>query len=462
MTFPGSINVADYPERLSNARLLAYGFPAAPLSFLWIPIILWIPAFYTQELGLNLTIVGLIFLIARLWDGVSDPIVGALSDRLETRFGRRKPWLIGGTAFLVIASYYLQKPPESAGSLYLFVSIIAFYTFWTIVQIPHMAWAADLSPKYRERSRIAGFRSFGSMLGILLASVLPILILGEAASPGNALALYADVIAFLLPITIIIAVLFVPERKTLRDESDWRSVIAALVKNRTLRVFLLAFFLWDIALALFEIPMLFLVERSLQLPGQFPKLLAIDYCCAIAMTPVTVMLSNKLGKHRMFAISGCLFALGCLVLLFIPPREFYYAVAGYVLIGFGISGFWAIPVSMVADLSDLGRLESGEDQAGLYMAAFNLTWKLAMAAGAAIGLPLLDVFGFDASVSANNEGVALYSLKIVGLMLPIVLLLCSALVLWRYPLTEDAHDKIRRQLGAARSTTGKARDQGRR
>ena len=431
-------------------RLLAYGFPAVPLSFLWIPIILWIPAFYTQELGLDLTLTGLIFLVARIWDGLSDPIVGAVSDRMETRFGRRKPWMLGGMVFLMMSGYYLQVPPDSAGLWYLFVSIIFFYTFWTVVQIPHMAWGADLSPEYRERGRIAGFRSLGSMLGILLASVLPVLVLGSEASPGNVLSLYADVIIWLLPVTIITAVLFVPEKTgSSKDKTNWRDVSAAMARNKPLRLFLLAFFLWDIALALFEIPMLFFVERSLQLPGQFPKLLAIDYCCAIAVTPLTVMLANKFGKHRMFAISGCFFALGCLVLLLIPAKQFYYAVAGYVLIGISISGFWAIPASMVADLSDVGRLMSGQDQTGIYMAAFNLTWKLAMAAGAAIGLPLLDVLGFEASVSANNGDNALYSLKIVGLMLPMLFLLCSVILLWRYPLTEDAHDKIRKQLNTA-------------
>lgn len=434
-------------ERISNFKLLAYSFPAAPLSFLWIPIILWIPAFYTQELGLSLTATGLIFLAARVWDGLSDPIVGTLSDRIETRFGRRKPWMLGGTIFLMISSYYLQVPPESAGLVYLFISIIFFYTFWTTVQIPHMAWAAELSGDYRERSKIIGYRGFGSMLGILLASLLPVIVLGTESSPGKVLRLYSDVILFLLPITVIIALLFVHEQPgNCKKSVDWRIVLAALLNNRPLRLFLLAFFLWDIALALFEIPMLFFVERSLQLPGQFPKLLAIDYCCAIAVTPVTVMLANKFGKHRMFAFSACLFAFGCLILLVIPTKQFAYAVVGYLFIGMGTSGFWSIPTSMVADISDLGKLNSGEDQEGLYMAAFNLNWKLAMASGAAIGLPLLDVLGFNASLSVTNEGLALYSLKIVGLILPILFLMCSAIILWRYPLTESMHNKIRKQL----------------
>ncbi len=434
-------------ERLSNTRLLAYGFPAAPLSFLWIPIILWIPAYYTQELGLSLTATGLVFLAARLWDGLSDPVVGGLSDRIQTRLGRRKPWMLFGAGFLVVASYFLQVPPATATLSYLAISLICFYTFWTVVQIPHMAWAADLSPDYRERGRIVGFRSFGSMIGILAASMLPVIFLGDDAEPASVLRLYANVLVFLLPIAVIVAIVAVPEpNHPSRTAVTWRDVFSTMAKNKPFRLFLLAFFLWDTALALFEVPMLFVVERSLQLPGAFPKLLAIDYICAIIFTPFTVVMASRFGKHRMFACSGLLFATGCIVIALIPAGNFMLAAVGYAIVGLSISGFWAIPTSMVADAADIGQLSGGGDQTGLYMAAFNLVWKVAMATGVAIGLPLLDVLGFDATAGASNEGLALFSLKIVGNLLPVALLIPAAVILWKYPLTEAKHKRVRQRI----------------
>jgi GPH family glycoside/pentoside/hexuronide:cation symporter len=439
--------VMAQPARLPAWRLLAYAGPAAPLTFLWIPIVVWIPTYYTQGLGLNLTIAGTIFLAARLWDGFIDPIVGGMSDRFPTRFGRRKIWMVAGAGLLILAAHRLLVPPDTAGAGYLLSSILFFYFFWTIVQIPHMAWAADLSPSYRERNRIAGFRSLGAMTGIALVSLLPAVIYGDRAQPKEVLRLYAQVLTWLLPITVLVAVLFVPEGTGGSSRTvQLREIFRTLIHNKPFRHFLLAFFLWDFSLALFEIPMLFLVDKSLLLPGKFSILLAIDYCTAILLTPLTVMAANRLGKHRTFAICGLFLMLGCVVLGTTGQHNFAQASLGYMFVGASISGFWIIPTSMVADGADIGRLETGADQMGVYMATFNLVWKVALASGAVVGLPLLDAMGFNPGSTAINDGLALLSLKIVGLALPCLLILPSIVLLWRYPLTEKVHDGIRERI----------------
>jgi GPH family glycoside/pentoside/hexuronide:cation symporter len=439
--------IVAHPPRLPAWRLLAYAAPAAPLTFLWIPIVIWIPAYYTQGLGLNLTVAGTIFLAARLWDGFIDPVVGGMSDRFPTRFGRRKIWMVAGAGMLILAAHRLLIPPDTAGAGYLLSSILFFYLFWTIVQIPHMAWAADLSPSYRERNRIAGFRSLGAMLGIALVSLLPAVIYGDRAQPKQVLQLYAQVLTWLLPIAILFAVLLVPEGAGGSfHKVRIREIFKALIHNKPFRHFLLAFYLWDLSLALFEIPMLFLVDKSLLLTGKFSMLLAIDYCTAILLAPLTVMVANRFGKHRTFAMCGGLFMVGCVVLGTAGQHNFSQASLGYVFIGAAISGFWIIPTSMVADGADVGRLETGADQMGIYMATFNLVWKIALATGAVVGLPLLDAMGFKPGSMAINEGLALYSLKIVGLALPCLLMLPAIVLLWRYPLTEKVHDGIRERI----------------
>ncbi len=433
--------------RLSTWQLLAYAGPAAPLSFLWIPIVLWIPAYYTQGLGLGLSVAGAIFFAARLWDGLIDPIVGGASDRFVTRLGRRKIWMLAGAPFLVWAGYRLMVPPSGAGPRYLLISIITFYCFWTIVQIPHMAWAADLSPSYRERNRIAGFRSLGSMAGIALVSLLPALVYGDRAQPKDVLALYAQMLIWILPTTVLVSSVFVPESAPkVATKLHLRKVARSLVRNKPFRHFLIAFFLWDLSLAIFEIPMLFVVDKSLLLTGRFSELLAIDYCTAILLTPLTVLVANKLGKHRMFAICGVSFIAGCAFLAAAGPHNFRQAVVAYMFIGAAISGFWALPPSMVADAADIGRSETGADQMGVHMAIFNLVWKVALATGAVTGLPLLDLMGFNPSPSVVNQGLALLSIRVVGLGLPVLLMTPAVLLFWRYPLTENMHNEIRERI----------------
>src|SRR5262249_13868350 len=154
---------------ISNTRLLAYSLPSLPLSMMLAPIIIYLPAFYAEHLGVKLASLGVIFFFGRLWDGIADRIVGRLSDLNRSRFGRRKPWIAVGTPALIASTYLLCRPPAHATVAYLLTTIIAFYVAYTVVRIPYIGWGAELSTDYADRTRITASREIGSMLGILIS-----------------------------------------------------------------------------------------------------------------------------------------------------------------------------------------------------------------------------------------------------------------------------------------------------
>lgn len=433
-----------------GATLAAYSLPAVPLSLLWAPIVVWLPAFYIQEVGLGLAATGLVFLSARVWDGITDVVMGVVTDRTQQQFGRR-PWIIGGSVLLIVSTHFLMRPTAGAGVAYLGICIFLFYLAWTITQIPYLAWGADLSSDYRGRGRVVGFRGMGSAAGILIAATLPVILFGESATPGQVLSAYSTAILLILPPAVLFAAMVVPEgRHAPRAHTpNWRSIAAALAKNRPFQIFLLAFFFWDVALALIEVGAFFIAERVLGLEGQFHKLFAITYIATLISTPFTVRLANRIGKHKTFAFSAIMLALGCTVLITTRSGAIAGAVSGNICLGLAVSGFWALPTSMVADVVDVSRLDGGHDQTGLHMAIFNLTWKLAMATGVAIGLPLMGYLGFDPAVEGPATNEALFALKFVGLGLPILCAVASALIIWRYPLNEAVHLEIRKRLDKA-------------
>ena len=158
---------------IARGRLIIYCLPALPLSMLLAPIIIYLPAFYAEHLGTNLSALGVIFFIGRLWDGLADPVVGRLSDRYGSRFGRRKPWIVLATPFLLATTYFLCRPPRGATVSYLLITIILFYVCYTVVRIPYISWGAELSSDYRERNRISGWREIGSMTGIMISIGAP-------------------------------------------------------------------------------------------------------------------------------------------------------------------------------------------------------------------------------------------------------------------------------------------------
>ena len=156
---PGEFQPAQGPgTALAGPRLVAYGAPALPLAALGLPVFIHLPTFYATAMGWVFATVGAILLFARLWDVITDPLIGFLSDRTGGRFGRRRPWIVAGMPLVLAATWALFVPPDGAGAWHLLFWSLALYLGWTMMILPLSAWGAELSPDYHERSRIAAYR----------------------------------------------------------------------------------------------------------------------------------------------------------------------------------------------------------------------------------------------------------------------------------------------------------------
>ncbi|WP_323685521.1 MFS transporter [Lamprobacter sp.] len=144
---------------------MRYSLPSLVTSVAALPMALFIPAFYADELGLPLAAVGAAIAASRVFDVVTDPLIGILSDRLPTRWGRRKPWMLLGTPLFLVAIWQVFVPGESAtiGGLLLWTALL--YLGFTLIDLPYRAWGAELSTDYDERSRITSVREALSMAG---------------------------------------------------------------------------------------------------------------------------------------------------------------------------------------------------------------------------------------------------------------------------------------------------------
>ena len=212
---------------LSKTKMALYGIANLPTSIVGLPIALYIPAFYSQNLGLSLATVGALIALSRLTDVFTDPAIGIASDRWQTRFGRRKPWMVMGMPLMLLSLWMLFVPKsafavsvwsmfggEAVTNLYLFVWISALYLSFTLVDLPYKAWGAELSIDYDERSRVTGWREAFGYGGTLMALAIPLimsLFLGKPG-PDNALLAIALVVVFLLPVLTAPALLWVREQ----------------------------------------------------------------------------------------------------------------------------------------------------------------------------------------------------------------------------------------------------------
>ena len=154
-------------QRISFWRLSAYASPAYIAGAILFPTMAIIPAFYAKHAGISLGVIGTILVIGRLFDAVTDPLIGYLSDITKSPLGHRKPWILGGFPLAMVSVYFLFVPDKGVGVPYFTVWFLLLFFAFTMIDIPHRAWGTEISRHYDERSRISTFVGLCLQLGSL-------------------------------------------------------------------------------------------------------------------------------------------------------------------------------------------------------------------------------------------------------------------------------------------------------
>ncbi len=431
-------------EPLARPVLLAYGLPGLPLAALLLPLYVTLPAFYAVDLGLGFFTVGVVLLLARLWDVVTDPVIGTLSDRLATPFGRRRPWLFAGAPLVMVSAGFLFLPGPGTDWGGLLIWTMVLYLGATMILLPYSAWGAELSADYDERSRIAGWREGLVVVGTLLAAGLPVAVGGER---GAALEVIAWTLWIVLPVCLVIAVRFVPERPAvLQRRLAWREGLRVLWRNGPFRRLIAAYFLNGIANGLPATLFLLYVERVLEAPEWSGALLFVYFFCGVAAIPLWLRLSTLWGKHRTW-IGAMVWA--ALIFAFVPllgPGDELWFLAVCVLTGVSLGADLTLPASMQADVVDLDTLRSRQSRAGLYFALWGVATKLALALAVGIAFPLLALVGLEAGLEPGQDATppsGLFALAALYSLLPAMIKLGSVSLVAGYPITAARQRRIR-------------------
>ncbi|MDA1308491.1 MAG: MFS transporter [Proteobacteria bacterium] len=426
--------------------LLAYGLPGLPLAVLGLPLFIYLPTFYAETIGIDLATVGLVLLLARLWDAVTDPLIGVLSDRTGGRFGRRRPWVLASLPILCLSIYFLFVPPESAGVVHLLIWSLLLYLGWTMIQLPYAAWGAELSSDYHDRSRVTGAREVFVVIGTLMAASVPLLIgvedQGDGAL-GQVLWVLAIGLLVTLPAASLIACLNVadpamephePLHRQAKAMSKWTAGFHALANNRAFRRLITAYLLNGIANGLPATLFLLYVRHVLAMPDRAGALLFVYFLCAIAGVPFWVWASARLNKHRTWILA---MAVTCLVFAWAPflgPGDFHPFLAICILSGFCLGADLALPPSMQADVVDLDAAVTGTPRTGLYFALWGMATKLALALAVGVSFPLLALAGFSADSAAANDASGVLVLALLYGGLPIAFKLAAMALMAGFPM----------------------------
>jgi len=430
---------------VSPARLAAYALPGFPLAALMLPLYIYLPNHYALDLGLGLSAVGFALLAARGWDVVTDPLIGALSDRFGGRFGRRRVWMVLGTPLLVLSVWQLFVPGPSPSVAHLLVWTMLLYLGGTMVMLPYAAWGAELSAEYHERSRIAGAREAAVVAGTLAAAGLP---LAFGTGTTAMLAALAIGVAVLLPLAVGLACACVPERPAPRRQpaavDGWR----AMRENPAFRILLGAWLLGGVANALPATLFLPFVAQVLGMPERAGLFLLVYFVAGIGAIPFWLRASRRFGKHRTW-IAAMIWASAAFVwapLLGAGDGAWFLVIC--IASGLALGADLVLPASMQADVVDWDRAATGRERAGAYFAAWGMATKLALALAVGIAFPLLDLAGFGDGERGLLPLALLYGFA------PVLFKMAAILLMLRYPLDRGAQMRLR--AGLADPSAGKA------
>ena len=306
------------PNAFTMPRLLAFSAPAIPLALLLIPLTTLLPTYYSQTTGLDLKSIGLIFLVARLFDGIIDPVIGVLSDRTPPEFGRRRSWMIAGALLAAFGCWLVFFPAKTPSAISLTLALAVLYTGWTMIAVPFFSWTAELSRSYSERSRIAGIRDACYFFGVILGAILiGVLTQAQNGLDPRILTVFGIVSIVTLPALVTLAIFVMPEARHDQHEpqsfaADLKEAFSVLADNPPLRRLLTIFGFAQMAAAISNTLSFLYVQKFQDAPQSVGVVVLVYFAATVAGLPLWVQLSYRVTKHI-----AC--AKACIVLIVSTP-----------------------------------------------------------------------------------------------------------------------------------------------
>lgn len=440
--------------RMSPATLTLFSLPCVIQSLLFVPVMAVFPTLYEKYYAVSFAAIGIAMTLSRSLDSVIDPIVAYLSDRTHSPLGARKPWLIAGAVLAVLGVYKLFLPTGKPDAVYFLIWSTVVYLAWSIMQVPHDAWGAEISGEYHERSRIFTFKGTAGQIGGFVFLGSPIILstwFGFESTEMTPAVMHVvgTVSLVLLPLTILAAVIFVPQTRRIHNaEIDFKGTLRVVAENRPYRLFLLIFGIQGLAFGIYAALLFPFIEGFLRIGDKFSLIMVVTSLFALASMPAWLWAAKKFGKHQAWAVGSALTNLVLLGWLFVPsgPAALVPTLVISAFYGFFSSCAAVCYPSILGDINDYGLLKSRANRAGTYFAGVALLVKLTSAVGGGLALALVGAFGFSTQADAVMTSWTRIGVLSVFIGLHTILQLIAVWLILRFPLDRRRHDIVRRRL----------------
>lgn len=446
--------------------------------------------YLTDTVGLPAHLSGVALMIGKIWDAVTDPVVGGLSDRTRSPWGRRKPWMTMGAFLLLGGMLFLFRKPswETPGALFLWATVAycGVNTAYTFVNIPYGALTPELTSDYHEQSRLNGYRQVFAIMGTFLGAGIVLPLVKLPGDPVRGWFLAGGVLGSIMLVSALLTVILVGKEKV----PSWRSEppgkeeppakgdnrrkespggkggvdgkvelvgdegsgqgffgqVGELLHQRTFLLVLLPWTLHISGVTLLQNAMVYYFEYIYRDKGAFQIALMILLSFALLCIPLWIGVSRRVGKREVYNLGMLIFAATVMSFFF-----FGHGVGikgAYILMipaGIGFSVQYAMPFAILPDVVEWDLAEHGKRREGIYYGLWTFASKVGQSIAFLLSGWVLTLFGYI-PLATHQSPQALLGIRLLAGIFPAILFLLGVMIHRRYPLDQATYRKIQAKI----------------
>jgi GPH family glycoside/pentoside/hexuronide:cation symporter len=418
--------------------------------------------FLTDVVGISPAIAAASIFIGRTWDYINDPLIGHISDRTRTRWGRRRPFLLfGALPFALVYVMLWWRPPfqgNLALAIYYAAAYVLFDTAATFVYMPYFALTPELTADYDERTSLTTTRMFFSIVGSLVAFTIPLMIV-QGFRPENAPRVLIMGLSFGIASALPLLLVFFGTRERpefmQQEQPGLRQSIRAAWGNKPFVFGLVIFLFTWVSVDILQAILLFFIKYVVRRETQSDLIMATIFVVALFALPLWEWVSRRMNKRYAYIAGIAFWAVVQLVLVTLNPASpLNLLLFLCVLAGIGVSAAHVLPWSIVPDAIEWGEWHTGERHEGMFYSLITLAQKVASSIAIPLALLVLDFTGYVPN-SAAQPASAVNGIRLVAGPIPAVLLCLGILFAILYPLGRENYSQMTKELEARRAARRK-------
>ncbi len=408
----------------------------------------WLLNYLTDTVGIAAGMAGIVIMIGKIWDAVTDPMMGYISDRTRSRWGRRRPYLLFGSFPWFAAMIVLFTNPNLESQRSLFVWGVLAYcllsTAFTVVNIPYSSLTPELTKDYHERSSLNGYRATFMVIGTLIGAGAALPLVNALPNKSIGFTVMGVVFGALMMGSALVTFSTVRE-PVLKPESApkmgfFKSYLYVF-KTKPFVIILLTYMFNLVAVTIVSGTMIYYFTYIHGNEALTTLGLLILLVTAMLLIPVSVWVSKKIGKKTTYAVGMLIIAASCLIIFVLGHQlDLVFVMVMMFVAGIGLSTTYPMPWSMIPDTVEYGYLQSGERREGGYYGIWTFVAKAGQGLAAAVGGLILQVTGYVPDVA--QTGLAKLGIRLLIGPFTAVFFVAAAILLVFYPLNEQRYKEV--------------------